>query len=251
MDTQNPTDATPSGEGPPILHHLSSSQSLRVLWALEELAAAISQPYSLKTYKRQKGIAPPELQSIFPLGACPILVIDPPPDFPDRERTVVTESRLILQYLGDHYSKGIWAPTNASDGRRNDYWQEFAGATLTPKVDFVMLFDILPPHVPWLIRPLVRAFCNPIANVYKDMLVRPFKLMEGALSEERPWFAGERLGQADFLMSWPMDMAVQRGYFDASLYPKVADWQKRVHERPAYKRALEKSGSYNLVTFDF
>jgi glutathione S-transferase len=113
------------------------------------------------------------------------------------------------------------------------------------------VFDILPPHVPWLVRPLVRAFCNGIAKVYKDMLVRPFKLMEDTLSEERPWFAGESLGQADFLLSWPMDMAVQRGYFDASLYPKVADWQKRVHERPAYKQALEKGGSDNLVTFDF
>jgi glutathione S-transferase len=140
---------------------------------------------------------------------------------------------------------------NANDKRRNEYWQEFAGATLTPKVDFVMLFDIIPPHMPWFVRPLVRAFCNGVANVYKEMLVRPFKLMEDALSEERPWFAGERLGQADLLMSWPMDMAFQRGYFDVSLYPKVAEWLKRVHERPAYKRALEKGGSYNLITFDF
>ena len=100
--------------------------------------------------------------------------------------------------------------------------------------------------MPWFVRPLVRAFCNGVANVYKEMLVRPFKLMEDALSEERPWFAGERLGQADLLMSWPMDMAFQRGYFDVSLYPKVAEWLKRVHERPAYKRALEKGGSYYL-----
>lgn len=251
MHMEGTIAAMPSGKAPPTLHHLLSSQSLRILWALEELAAAHSLPYSLKTYKRQKGMAPPELQSVFPLGASPILVIDPLPESPDQERIVVTESRLILQYLADHYSSGIWAPTNATDTRRNDYWQEFAGATLTPKVDFVLLFDIVPPHVPLLIRPLVKAFCNAIANVYKGHLVRPFKLMEDALSEESPWFAGEQLGQADFLMSWPMDMAVQRGYFDAKLYPKVAEWHRRVRERPAYKRALEKGGSYDLVTFDF
>jgi glutathione S-transferase len=251
MHMEDNTAATPSGREPPTLHHLFSSQSLRILWGLEELAAANSQPYSLKTYKRQKGTAPPELQSIFPLGASPILVIDPLPESPDQERIVVTESRLILQYLADNYSNGIWSPKNATDKRRNEYWQEFAGATLTPKVDFVMLFDILPPHVPWVIRPLVKAFCNTIANVYKDHLVRPFKLMEDALSEERPWFAGEKIGQADFLMSWPMDMAAQRGYFDTELYPKVAEWHQRVQKRPAYTRALEKGGSYNLVTFDF
>jgi glutathione S-transferase len=248
---ENSSNSTPSAKAPPTLHHLSSSQSLRVLWALEELAGANGQSYTVKTYKRQKGAAPLELQSIFPLGLSPILVVDPIPDSADQERAVVTESRLILQYLADNYSNGIWAPTNANDKRRNEYWQEFAGATLTPKVDFIMLFDILPLHMPWFVRPLVWVFCNAIANVYKEMLVRPFRLMEDALSEERPWFAGERLGQADLLMSWPMDMAFQRGYFDASLYPKVAEWQKRVHERPAYKRALDKGGSYNLITFDF
>ena len=57
--------------------------------------------------------------------------------------------------------------------------------------------------------------------------------MENALSEERPWFAGEKVGLADFLLSFPMDMAEQRKYLDAGKYPRVVGWLKRVHERPA------------------
>lgn len=68
LDMQDPTDATPSGKAPPTLHHLFSSQSLRILWALEELSAANSQPYSLKTYKRQKGTAPPRAADNFSFG---------------------------------------------------------------------------------------------------------------------------------------------------------------------------------------
>ena len=52
---------------------------------------------------------------------------------------------------------------------------------------------------------------------------------------------------ADFLLSFPIDMAEQRKCFDAGKYPVVAGWLKRVHERPAYKRALEKGGVYKFL----
>lgn len=73
--------------------------------------------------------------------------------------------------------------------------------------------------------------------------------MENALDEERPWFSGERIGLADFNMSFAMDMAVQRGYFDGERWPKVKRWHGSVVERPAYKRALEKGGVYDLAKF--
>lgn len=246
---EDPSTTNPSPKALPTLHHLESSQSLRILWALEELSVN-GQPYNLKTYKRVKGRAPPELQSIYPLGLSPILVIDPPPGSSDQEQTVVTESRLILQYLADSYSNGIWTPANPADKKRNDYFQEFANATLTLRIDFVLVFDVIPSHTPWIFRPLASAVFLPVANVMKNDLARPLKLMEDALSDEKPWFAGERLGQADFCMSWPMDLAVQRGYFDEKMYPKVAAWHRRVREREAYKRALEKGGRYDLVTFE-
>ena len=47
-----------------------------------------------------------------------------------------------------------------------------------------------------------------------------------------------------------MDMSEKRKYFDAGKYPKLKGWLERVHERPVYKRALEKGGSYDLVMFD-
>jgi glutathione S-transferase len=245
---EDPSVARAPLKAPPTLHHLANSQSLRVLWALEELAAD-GQPYELKTYMRVKGRAPVELQSIYPLGLSPILTIGPLPGSSEQERTVVTETRLILKCLADNYSNGIWEPSNLDDKHRTEYWQEFAGATLTARVDFVLLFDVIPSHMPWLVRPLANVVFLPIAKVMQKDLARPFKLMEDALSEQKPWFSGEKMGQADFSMSWPMDLAQQRGYFDAKLYPKVADWHRRIQERPAYKRALEKGGPYDLVNF--
>jgi len=66
-------------QGCPTVHHLSSSQSLRVLWALEEPSAHSGQRYTLKTCKHHMGRAPAVLKSVFPLGKSPILVVDPTP----------------------------------------------------------------------------------------------------------------------------------------------------------------------------
>ena len=248
----------PNPPGIPTLHHLSSSQSLRILWALEELAAANPAfQYNLQTYRRIQARTPKELQTIHPLGLSPILVIEPAPSGSPDDRVVITESRLILQHLADAYSNGMWEPTNNTDRRRDAFFQEFANASLGPKVASVLQFDFIPGRVPFLIRPLASLVFNGLAGVIRKDLVKPFQLMEDALAEPgklhqgREWFSGERIGLADFCLSWPMDEAEQRGYFDGDKYPRVARWLARVHERKAYLQARVKGGSYDLVNFDW
>ncbi|KAF2178656.1 putative glutathione S-transferase [Zopfia rhizophila CBS 207.26] len=239
----------------PTLHNLSSSQSLRVLWALEELTSTNSLKYKLKNYPRVHGPAPPELKSIFPLGKSPILTIEPvnegePVPIYQLNAGVLTESRLILQFLSDTYSNGAWEPLSAQDKRRDEFFQEFANNTFAMKVSFALLFDVIPPRLPFPFQQIAALMVRPVVNFWINDLQTVYQLMEDSLWEEKPWFSGERLGLADFCMSWGMDLAVQRGYFDDKKYPKVAKWYKTVTERPAYKRALEKGGSYDLINFD-
>lgn len=231
---------------PCTLHHLDHSQSLRVLWALEELSPL---EYNLKLYNRIQGRAPPELKQIYPLGKSPILTVDPVAGSNVTEKITVPESRLVIKYIADNYSNGVWVQDSASDRFRDDYWTEFANNTLGAILMLVMVFDIIPSQSPWVARPLMNVISKGAVTQISAELVKPYELMEAALSESNPWFAGKKLGVADFNMSWPMDMATQRGYFDASKYPKTAEWLKRVHARPAYQRALEKGGKYSLATF--
>lgn len=231
----------------PTLHHLNSSQSLRVLWALEELSPL---SYNLKLYKRIKGRAPPELKSVFPLGKSPLLTVDSQGD--ENDRIVIAESRRIIQYIADQYSNGIWTSAQTKKERaQDDYYAEFANASLGPILGIALTFDLMPPQTPFFARPLTRALSSTVVHKILEELSEPFKLMEATLSaqEGEAWFAGPNCGIADFNMSWPMDMMSQRGYFDAAKYPALAAWLKRVHARPAYKRALEKGGDYDLVTF--
>ncbi|CRG86875.1 hypothetical protein PISL3812_03887 [Talaromyces islandicus] len=243
----------------PVLYHLSSAQSTRVLWALEELALSHGQKFELKSYKRQRGRAPTELQKVFPLGKSPILEIPGvelyrPLNFIDNgdetKRTVVTESRLILQFLSDKYSKGEWVPATEEDRQRDSFFQEFANSTVSVIVDRITYFQIIPVGSPWIVRPLMRAIFHPIEAIFSKDIDGPLTLMERALSDETPWFSGATLGLADFNMIWPLDGASQKKLIDEKKYPKVVGWLKRVRERPAYQNARKKGGSYDLVRYE-
>ncbi|KAF2179049.1 hypothetical protein K469DRAFT_717563 [Zopfia rhizophila CBS 207.26] len=235
----------------PTLHHLSSSQSFRVLWALEELSAAHGIEYNLTNYSREGGLAPASLKSIHPLGKSPILTVEdanggPAPTYQLIPGTL-TESKLILQFLADEYSKGLWEPANAEDKRRDIFFQEYSNATVALKIQFALVFDVIPSQLPIGLRQIVGLMVKPIVSFWMNDLQPVYQLMEDALSDEKPWFAGEKIGLADFNMTWPMDVASTRDYFDARKYPKVMKWHMTVKERPAYRKALQKGGSYDLA----
>lgn len=233
--------------GTPTLHHLESSQSLRVLWALEELSATHSQQFHLKTYPRIRARADPALKRIHPLGKSPVLVV---PHIDGRSGEVVlAESRLIIQFLSDAYGRGIWTPATLDDKMRDEYFTEFANASLGGIYQLMLVFGMIPKQSPFLVRPLMSVVSNGAIAMLRKETEAPHRLMEEALSEKKPWFSGARIGLADFNMSWQLDVAVQRGYLDQERFPKIAEWVKRVHARPAYKKALERGSPYDLVDF--
>lgn len=140
------------------LHHLTSSQSFPILVALEEASAlrANGLQYDLKVYQRQQGVAPEELKKIFPLGKSPILVVRKSSGDGDEE--VMTEGRLLLQYISDTYTNGEWVPTSHEDKKRDVFFQEFVRSTLQTKIGFRQMFDVI-PKVDSLRRDTKLKFC--------------------------------------------------------------------------------------------
>ena len=88
---------------------------------------------------------------------------------------------------------------------------------------------------------------NGIAKRAQSSFVDPqlrlhFDYWEGEL-EKADWFAGAEFSAADIMMSFPLEAAADRG--GARLgRPKLAAFLKRIHSRPAYRRALERGGPY-------
>jgi glutathione S-transferase len=59
------------------------------------------------------------------------------------------------------------------------------------------------------------------------------------------WFAGSEFTAADIQMSFPLEAASARAGLEGG-HPKALAFLERIHARPAYKRALEKGGPYQV-----
>lgn len=231
---------------------------MRVVWALQEIQDAKGFKYHIKNYPREQPHNL-DLLKVSPLGKSPILTVEtldgkPLPDLQIRDG-ILMESGLIIQWLAKNCGGSeLLDPEDDKDKRRNEYFHQMAYASFVERVDQAMLFEVMAFVSPFPLNYIMGVLLSPLAKIFQSYLTEYFDFMESELSEERPWFAGKKLGEADFAMEFPITMAVTRGYVDVKKYPKINKWYDSVTARPAYQEALEKGGGakkYDLVRFGF
>ncbi|KAK4700750.1 EEF1A N-terminal glycine/lysine methyltransferase, partial [Phenoliferia sp. Uapishka_3] len=205
-----------------------NSQSQRVLWLLEELEV----PYTLVTHIRDAKtmLAPPSLRDASPSGKSPCLVT--------ADGHAIVESSAIMGYLI----------------RKYDACDQFSGATLRTGLDPLTRDEILSSFSSSSLQPFnslkLFTLLGVIADNTSGAFIEPkiaaaLEWLEGELGDE-DYFMGTSPGRADFMLSWPVDLVVQRGW--GTLGNKLAAWRDRVTGREAWKRALEKPGvPYDLT----
>ncbi|KAH7393589.1 putative glutathione S-transferase [Cadophora sp. MPI-SDFR-AT-0126] len=243
----------------PTLYNMSSSQAHNCLWALEELSASHSIKYKVKNLPRRDPATAKTLGALFPVNKSPIVTLAPFSSSPESQTAastiyqvvpgVLTESRLILQFFSDYYSAGQWVPASEEDKRRDVFFTEFGHVSLALKINYCIALEVIASFMPFGIRHLLLLLFSPIIKYFMKDQEMMYGVMEGALTDEKPWFSGERMGLADFNMSFPIDVAVQRGYFDGGRFPRCKEWHGRVVGREAYQRALKAGGEYDLKKF--
>jgi glutathione S-transferase len=220
------------------VHHLNNSRSQRILWLLEELGL----PYEVKRYQRDAKtmLAPPELRAVHPLGKSPVIS--------DGELTLA-ESGAIVEYLASRYGSGDLVPAKGTpEHLRYVYWMHFAEGSAMPPLLLKLIFDRIESGkgMPFFVRPVARAIAQQVkAAMVLPNLQRQFDYMESELGM-REWFAGPAFSAADVQMSFPLEAASARGGLDAGR-PKLRAFLKRIHARPAYQRALDRGGKYELL----
>ena len=218
-----------------IVHHLNNSRSQRILWMLEELGL----DYEIKPYMREPSMmAPASLRAVHPLGKSPVIS--------DSDKTLA-ESGAILEYLSLTYGGGRFTPAAGTpEWLRYTYFMHYAEGSLMPLLFMKLVFGRLPTRVPIFMRPVARA----IASGADKTLLGPqisnhFAFLEGELAQ-RDWFAGNEFTAADIQMSFPIEAAAARAGLGGRM-PKLQAFVERIHARPAYKRALEKGGAFELL----
>ncbi len=203
------------------LHHLNHSRSQRILWLLEELKLK----YEIKPYERdaQTRLAPPELKAVHPLGKSPVVT--------DGKLTVA-ESGAIVEYLIRRYGRHQLMPSEHGD----DYvaylqWMHYAEGSA-----------MLPIMLALYVGRLGEAGA-PLAPRIDSELANHFGYIEQSLAG-RDFLVGKRLSGADIQMSFVLEAADARGRLKVlpNCARVLAGWQAR----PAYKKALERGGPYQL-----
>lgn len=220
-----------------VVHHLNNSRSQRVLWLLEELGL----PYEVKRYQRNSAtmLAPPELRQVHPLGKSPVITDD---------AVTVAESGAITEYLLDTYGNGRLRPAPGTEERRRfTYWLHYAEGSAMPPLLLSLIFARLPKSpMPFFIRPIVKGISQKARQGFiEPQLKNHLAFMEAELSK-RPWFAGDEFSAADIQMSFPVEAFAARGGLDASS-KALTSWLQRIHARPAYRKALEVGGPFELM----
>jgi glutathione S-transferase len=216
------------------VHHLNNSRSQRVLWLLEELGL----PYEIVRYQRQADMrAPKDLRAIHPLGKSPVIT--------DGGKTIA-ESGAIVEYIVGTYGEGRLVPAPDTPERlRYTYWLHYAEGSAMPLLLLKLLFNIMPKRAPALLRPVVRKVSSQaLTTLVNPQLKQHMSFGESELTKSE-WFAGDAFTAADIQMSFPLEAAAARGGLEQG-HPAAMAFLDRIHARPAYQRALEQGGPYEV-----
>ena len=203
------------------VHHLNNSRSQRILWLLEELGT----PYEIVKYQRMEGLplAPPELKEVHPLGKSPVISDD---------GKTIAESGAIVEYIIDKYGGGRLKPVEGSD----EYWKyvewmHYAeGSAMFP-----------------LLMALMAGFMGDGATIIRPRIDSEIANHLGYIDaglKGREFFVGSGLTGADIQMLFVLEAAGAR----LEPYPAALAYRERMHARPAYKRAIERGGPYQLMS---
>lgn len=204
------------------LHHLNNSRSQRIIWLFEELGV----PYEVVHHKRMAPIplAPPELKEIHPLGKSPVIE--------DNGKTIA-ESGAIIEYVIDTYGNDKLKPQSGSD----DYWKYIEwmhyaeGSAMLP-----MLMHMYLGYLGDAAAPLRVRVDSEIANHLSYIVL-------GLGSRE--FIVGSEFTGADVQMCFVMEAADASGLLKP--YAALSKYLAGLQARPAYKRAIEKGGPYDLT----
>ena len=202
------------------VHHLNESRSQRILWLLEELGL----PYEIRFYKRDAttNLAPPELEAIHPLGKSPVIT--------EGERTVA-ESGAIVDYIVRRHAGGRLAPDpSGADYDRYQEWLHYAeGSAMLP-----LMLQLYTQRLGEAGAPLQPRIDGEIANhlgyVERSLAGRDYVMGDFTAADVQMSFVGE----------------VGRAFGRLGAYPNIDAWVSRLHDRPAYKAAIAKGGTYNI-----
>ena len=197
----------------------------------------------------------PEFLARYPAGLVPVLVDG---------GQVLTESRIINEYLEDAYPQPRLSPEGAYARARMRLWTKYADEVAAEAVKLPSFVKNIQPELQRMPReealaaieripdPQIRARWRKAATggISADdlkpsiaRLTEMVKRMDRAL-QHAPWLASEEVSLADIDIAPFVQRLVRLDLFGlVAARPRVNDWYARMTARPAYASAMPPAGS--------
>lgn len=202
-----------------LVHHLRVGRSVFTVWLLEEMGL----DYELKIYVRNEmGRAPPELKEAHPLGKSPVIVDG---------GIMIAETGAIASYLVDRYDdENKFAPPRSDVAAHAEWtrWLHYPeGSAFMPLLMTMLLSREKEPKP-----PIMSAFTHGEVKLHLGY-------MEESIGEKQ-FLLGDRFQAVDIGFTYIAHMAERLGLLGR--YPQLDAYLKRNMERPAFARAMERTG---------
>ncbi len=199
------------------LYHCAHTRSVRVLWALEELAL----DYELEVLPFPPRVFQKSYKEINPLGTVPFFV--------DGD-VQMTESVAICHYLVERYGPTPLAITS-SEPEYADYlnWLYYSDSTITfPQAVMLRYTQLEPPERR---QPQV-------VDDYLAFLLGRLRKLETALAN-RDYLCAGRFTIADICVGFALFFAKEVLQLEDIFTPAIARYYQRLSSRPAFIQATQ------------
>jgi glutathione S-transferase len=211
--TAAPGSTTTAAAPKIVIYHAEGRRSERVVWLCEELGV----PYELKYRRGDVAGSFEDIRKVNPgMGVAPTVFYN---------GELLMESEAILQLILDRNGGGrLRPPVDSPDYPTHLRFMAYAEGTLAS--------DVIADY------RVARATDGKAPRGPKETDgQRAMRFADDHLAKQ-PWFGGAQFTAADIMMVFPISYAIRMNVADPAKYPHIAAWQKKVEDRPAFKRML-------------
>lgn len=203
----------------PVLYHVATSRSLRVLWALEEMGATAT--VEIRSLGTRPRLQEPEYLAINPAGTLPALI--------DGNRAIY-ESLAICEYLAARCGSDLLVAPDEPEGPEFRQWLLYGEATLQVPMSARARVGRIRNQTPEM-----QAGLDAVKADIRHSLRMRLELLEHRL-DGRDFLVAGRMTLADISVGYPL-FGIGKSGQGSMLGPRSAAYSQRLLSRPAFLRA--------------